>query len=248
MIYRLKDWINNYGILIIGFLNNPTNMIGKTILFFAMHSFAFANNDYNDEKLMHEKKKVTKKDYAIPFIISIIFSMILGEKIFLITALYLILFWSYNSPPLRLKKIPFLDLIINVLCLGLLTYLLANPNPQKREIINFLTIIMYMFYSELLHQLSDFSHDKKNKINSIPQVLTKKGTIIVIKIILKIHIISIILLSLKNKQPYYLLLIIPLLVREKKIKSTNYKFLRKNFWGIQEGILLLMLNIYLIPL
>lgn len=240
-IYRIKDWWKIVGLTLISNLGNELlEILGSLAISSLLLAFAFAINEYYDKKLY---KKQNLMIPVLPLLTAT--PLIMTQNLFVIVTCFsfVLLFYFYSSPPLRLKRVPFLDFGINAVGLGILPYLI-NPAAKFVSIDYFIIINMffYMSYSELLHQLAHFEEDKKERVKSIPQVVGIKNTKKAVTIILFISLILNTMFSLFI--PYFIFITALLIMRAFRFSRSHHKtsWLRTNSYGFGEGILSLVIK------
>jgi 4-hydroxybenzoate polyprenyltransferase len=273
--YRVKDWIKNLGIILIGILasENLNVNIQKGTIALLLSSFllayVFSLNNYFDWKLGRERNyiselKIKKRNKLALILLPLFLSLFLVLIFFIyeirmVTAflLFSVLYTFYSLPP-RLKKSWKYSLFINAFCLGPLLlwigYFSQTNNIHKTFFIFSFIYFSYLLTSEVIHQISHIKRDKIAKIESFPIVFgIKKGVKLAQLIQFIVIVFSIILMLLKQK-----LLLIPLamiafsLLRILKIrKINNYRIaykLREKMCGTHEGVFyfsILLLNFFL---
>lgn len=113
------------------------------------------------------------------FIMSLVLSLSVGIKFFLIALIYQIIAWMYSAYPFRLKRFPFIATFTSSLAITLwflAGFILLSDKQQISEIppkIIFLLLIAFTF-SLPIKDLKDIEGDRKNKIWTIPVILGEK--------------------------------------------------------------------------
>lgn len=155
--YRVTDWIHYLGFYLVGFFSNsgyltnnsfPIGLLTCSLLL----SYGFCFNHIFESK---EKRKVILQS-LIPLLILFPFLRFSPLLPNLIVALFLLLVTIYSLPSVGLKKIPFVNLLVNTLGFGLLHLFGAvlASNKLGLDAIIFLTILcLFQSASELIHQL-----------------------------------------------------------------------------------------------
>lgn len=197
---RLKEYLPQlFLIFILIFLISPQNLLSyKTAIIFLANlfltSFAYAINDVEDaEDDYHDLRKRKRniisngtigKKYGYLISFSLLFTglillLLLNKLVFLVGLFLSFDSFLYSWKKLRLKSIPFLDLISHALCLGTLQFLTTYLafRSLNWQIIPFLTVIIpFSFSTQILQELRDFKVDRKTKINNTAQLMGKKNS------------------------------------------------------------------------
>jgi 4-hydroxybenzoate polyprenyltransferase len=269
--YRVKDWIKNLGITLIGILisgNLSINILKGFIallLSFFLLAYTFSLNNYCDWSFGRERNYMSKlKTKKRNKLILIVFPLIISLFIVLIFFIYeimmvfsffffVILYTFYSFPP-RLKKNWKFSLFINAFCLGPLLlfigYFSQASSPNWGLFVFSFIYFSYLLTSEILHQISHIRKDKRANINSFPILFgIKKSTQLIQLIQFTVIGFSVTLMIVSQK-----ILIIPLamiifsifrIFQVRKIK--NYKdadYLRNKMCGIYEGVFYLFIFVF----
>ena len=250
--YRLPDWIKNLGIVLVALTINATQAQHLAVLPFAafLFAYAFSINDYYDAKLSGETNYLHDKLggetlllCVAPAIVATIMSFLFGITVVLTSLIFLFSMWAYSCPPVRAKRIPFIDLLLNVICFGVIPYTVVltclGISFDTRNTILLVLFSLYVAYSEVIHQLSDLPEDIKAGIGSIPQLIGKRASyllsmlFVVMPLALSVPYLYIDLAS------YSFLIItvgfsaIRLMVL---LRHADYRWLRDNSFGSFEGL------------
>jgi len=266
--YRVKDWIKNLGIVLLGILvaKNLEIDILKGIIAFLLSSFllayAFSLNDYSDwlfgkERNYMSQLKTKKRNKLIlivfPLIISLFISLIFfAHEVMIIISffLFVILYTFYSYPP-RWKKNWKFSLFINAFCLGTLLlfigYFSQSSNPNWWLFMFSFIYFSYLLSSEVLHQISHIRRDKKANIKSFPIIFGIKGSVQLIELIQFIVIVFSISGMIASQKLFPILLVTTIfsvfrIFRVKRIKThKDANYLRNKMGGIYEGIFYLLI-------
>jgi len=159
------------------------------------------NNAYDSDvdKYSRIKKKynlvsmglITKKDSIIFGILMAIFVLFLAFRInivsFLIVLSIIIMGFFYSCPPIRLKKIPILELIIHGIFYGSLLVFLGAAYNNIYNLETF-TLAFIFFFISIILQLSnhyvDYESDKRGNVMTTAIFLGKKQTIKLMRVLL----------------------------------------------------------------
>jgi 4-hydroxybenzoate polyprenyltransferase len=266
--YRVKDWIKNPGITLLGILisENLNINILKGFIALLLSSFllayAFSLNNYCDWNFSKERNYIsrlkTKKRnklilVSIPLIISFLVVLIffLYEIMMIISFLLFVILYTFYSFPPRLKKNWKFSLFINAFCLGMLLlfigYFSQTSNPKWGLFVFSFIYFSYLLTSEILHQISHIRKDKRAKIKSFPVLFGIRKSIQLIQLVQFIVVGffgTLITVSQKILLLPSIVIIFSILriFRVKKIKHHNDAYrLRNKLYGIHEGIFYLFL-------
>ena len=211
--YRVRDWIKNLGFLFISLTIGVSP--SEILLLFCLgivqgiflFSFLFSFNDFGDHIVNNEKnfigylmdnailsKNIILFLYSLPLILStipLIFNTSMNYLIFY--GLFIIISIAYSAPRIRLRDLPIIDIICNVLIFTsafFLSYFFVNPNLVLKTYFFLLWVSLYVFSHEILHQISDFEKDRKSGRNSTIIRLGKKKSISFFKFTISISLMS----------------------------------------------------------
>jgi 4-hydroxybenzoate polyprenyltransferase len=221
-------------------------------------AYSFVINDYFDHIIFKEKnylknivKSLGKKKTLFLSILPLagIFVFFAFFSSFLPTALLgtIIIFYTlYSVPPFQLKRNYIFSLVINSLSIGVLPFLFVlsfyGIYPEQALAFSILFFI-YIFFHEIIHQISHFKNDKRNGIKSLPAVYGLKSSILVAKTSLITSVLVGTFFILINPSSNFIFIITVLfslyrLLRLSKLPLDYQRFslLRNRFYGIQEGI------------
>lgn len=178
--YRFDVWIRNLGIPLVGVLslsNIPNSWIVLVPLLqlFLLQSYSFSMNSYEDCRFRKEKNYIGELLKAgfnekIIIFLCIVPLLLLALSIiyyggnFLLPIAYIVLFFLYDSPHVRLKKNWILSIIINSVCLAVILYLYSymffSSTFTVLAITFSLVFFFYMAFHEMIHQMA---HSKIEK-------------------------------------------------------------------------------------
>ncbi len=144
------------------------------------------------------------------FVLSLIFAAAVSMYAFFFIALFILVYFLYSMPPLRLKRVPFFSKVLialNTLFMTMLGFL----STSRLTILDFPfglgcgMVIMYTFAAQLI-DLKDYEGDKRAGIQTLPVLLGLSTARLVIGSILVLAYMSVYLLLPDT------LLILPLVV------------------------------------
>lgn len=208
--YRLEFSVRNLGIgliavfsvLVKGYIPSAS-LAGLSILHILlvqMHSFSM--NHYFDWKVWDEDNYVAKlieEGFSekkvlfltiLPLILLSLTILLFPSKYIWLLVLYIILFFLYQAPGLRLKNHYLSSIILNALCLGWVLYAypyLFLTGSLDLIFITFSVIFFfYMSFHEVIHQVA---HLERDDIYSLPEASSIETTRIVAAAFLLIPII-----------------------------------------------------------
>jgi len=250
---RIRLYLFNlFSIFVLIFLISPNNLFSyKAIIIFLANLFltifAYTINDVEDsDDDYHDIKKrkrnpiangdlSKKQGYIISFLIfftGLSLLLLLNYLVFLFGLFFGLIVFLYSWKPIRLKSIPFLDVISHVILLGVfqffLTYITFKPLDFK--MFPFLLIVApFPFAAEIFHELVDFEIDKKTKIKNTVQKFGKFNPtkmIIVLTIIITLGFVSLSYIGYLSRSMILFTPIVFLIVKwylEDMWKNFNYK-------------------------
>jgi 4-hydroxybenzoate polyprenyltransferase len=178
------------------FFISPDNLFSSlTIIVFLANllltSFGYAINDIEDAEddyydLIKRKRNpianndLNKRKSYLFSLILMIGGLFLLYKInllvFSLGIIFALVGFLYSWKPIRLKSVPFLDLISHVIFLGLIQFLITYLSFRSLDssIIPFLMIIIpFSMINELYGEILDYNIDKNTNINNTIQRLQK---------------------------------------------------------------------------
>jgi 4-hydroxybenzoate polyprenyltransferase len=204
VVYHLALLISGIGIALFFteayLLFNFFNILALLIMFLIIIFIWFSSviiNDYFDENIDKISNKnrplitniINKKTYLqlaiFLIIISLILSILINPSITILICFYYVLTLIYNTPPLRLKKIPIIATFISALAslvIIFIGYILIVP---ENNLTNFPSNIIYFTLISLtlsfpLKDLKDIQGDKLNKIYTLPVIFGEKKSRLII--------------------------------------------------------------------
>ncbi|UCE29281.1 MAG: UbiA family prenyltransferase [Candidatus Bathyarchaeota archaeon] len=174
------------------FLISPQSLFSfrTAVVFFAnlfMTAFVYAFNDVEDaadDYVSLEKRRRNPiangelsrtQGYLISFLLLLIgffLLSIISPSVFFFGLILALVGFFYSWKPVRLKSVPFVDLISHVICLGALQFFIAYLafRPLDLFVIPFLMMILPpSLMVEILFELRDFSVDRKSNITNTIQ-------------------------------------------------------------------------------
>ncbi len=233
-------------------------VINLLISIFCAWFYSVFINDIEDKKIdeiTNKERPLIKKIFSeneyldialIPMGMSLLTSIIVGPKFFLIMCVYLLITWIYSCKPMRLKRFVIISSIVSSAASLLFLFMgfIVISNGQSLE--NFpwkIALFLFVVYTLLIpmKDLKDIEGDKKNSVTTIPTLLGEEnarfffGATIFIS-----YLMSIIVLNEKNLWPVAIFFgaINYWILNNKKIKIKNL-----NWWVLSiifiYGILLL---------
>lgn len=270
--YRINDWVKSIGFCILGLTATKFLQIINPFLFFIgilqscfLFSFLFSLNDFFDYIIHKEKnfigkiidKSILSKNFVLllcflPLLPSITILYLNSSESYLITLLlFIILSISYSLPKIRLRDIPIIDVICNVLFFSLIflqSYFFVNDIIIPKVYFLLFWIVLYSFSHEILHQISHFEMDKRSGRTSTTILLGKKESIVLFKYSLLLPVLGILFYFLFHGFEVFVgVMILFALMRFfyvlKLNEKSDFKKLRNKLGGILEGGLYLILNI-----
>lgn len=200
-LYRLtranEYYGNNIALTILGTILNPKlSPIDFIVLFFAnllLTMFAFAINDIEDaEDDAKDPAKVGRNPISAKILtkpVSYVFTFLIGVLPLILLLPYgiyslslgvltLVLGFLYSYKQIRLKSMPFLDLISHGLFLGTLELIIVltayNNTPSLISIIIALSIFTLSVIGDLGNEIRDFEVDRKTNIKNTASYINVK--------------------------------------------------------------------------
>jgi len=250
--YRVRDWIKNLGIPLIGmFLASPFNLsfILPLVQFSLAYSFAFSINDTFD---LNKRKKLYLLVSLIPLFILFPMLQFNSTLSLLFILLFVFLFFLYSVPVMQLKRHFIFSIPINSLCIGAFTFLgsyfFFSATIHFKEIIlsTFFTCLIAIY--EIIHQISHMRNDKKSNLLSLPVVIGIRNsmkTAIAIQIfVLLVSIFSLIVNFWSNLIFVGSIMFSFLRIRRLQSWRQNISKLRDRIFGLEEGIFYLLFSIF----
>lgn len=202
-IYRVKDWVHFLGLPLLGYFKfdekDPERLILILIISAFYLAFAAVLNNWYDRYLdiSQTLKNPFSKDMdsfsfynlnaiiIIPLILSLIFAIISSFLCCLITLIGIIFAYTYSAPPARLKSIPIVGTLSNILVFIPLLYIgpvsLQTHFTETSYLALFCSFIVLIM--QLFHEIEDQEDDIKGKINTIPVIYGKKVALFVNQIL-----------------------------------------------------------------
>jgi 4-hydroxybenzoate polyprenyltransferase len=165
-------------------------------------------NDYYDleiDKISNKNRPLIQKTISMKenweyawffFFVSLLGASLLGPIFFLIILVYHLLTWVYSSYPFRLKRfigvsnilIAFSSLIF--LIIGFLIFSNLQTLDKFPWTVYWFLFLAYFLITPL-KDLKDLEGDKKNKITTLPTLIGKKNT----RLLISVFLLSLYLLS-----------------------------------------------------
>jgi len=246
--YRVRDWIKNLGIPLVGILSTRLDLFSiffSLILSSLCLAYAFSINNFYDMKNIRNKKGFLILS-IIPLIISFIISFFFSMEMLLFTLGFTILYTLYSMNPIRLKKHWIFSLTINTFCLGVLLLLIGLYSVSNTlSLISFTFLMIYSSFiltSEIIHQIAHVEEDKKERINSFPIAFGIKNSLKLVKFIQLLLLVFLLFVIFSNPKINFIFFptIIFCFLRFVKINSlnlndVNFSKLRTKMYGLQEG-------------
>ena len=188
--FRVKDWIHYLGYtLLSSILSNNLNIFNFFLTTFLL-SYSYSINGYYD-------KKMEKKYFIIPLLLSILMFLFVSPFSISISLLLLLLPSLYSWPKVWLEGRPILSTISNSIGFTLLFIL---PFQSIREVLRYWSLILLIFIlntvAQLIHEIVDFKKDKKiNKITTTVKFGIQTSIILIKSFLLIIILISFLLMK-----------------------------------------------------
>lgn len=262
--YRVKDWIKNLGVPIIGFLITSQINTNLFLIIFATSlilSYAYSINNLFDFLIDGEKnyiyylskKKISKRKLMLlcflPFLLFFLiyfylptWSSILGFFCFLLSSLY-------SFPKVRLKNYWLPSLLVNSLGLGILLFLFGfffgNTKITVDSIIFMVIFFLHVLSLDIIHKIAHRKMDKKFGIKTFPQIFGIRKSLQCI-IYLQLIVILVCLLTFLYRPLKYSIFLGSILFSSLKIRrilkclrnpyKIDYNALRNKMYGMWEGI------------
>jgi 4-hydroxybenzoate polyprenyltransferase len=225
---RFPQMIFNWGLLLMGIVlgvyywpNNLTSdffswLVLINLFFTILFSWLFSViindiEDYEIDKISNKNRPLVlglvKKggylNYGLVFLfLSLLFSLIINSKIFLLNILYLLITLIYSKYPFKLKRVPWVAGIVSSfasLLIFLIGYILISPE-QTIELFPW-RVVLFLFgvYALVLpiKDLKDIQSDKKNNVLTVANLLGEKwariyfGTIVFLAYVLSVFVLSV---------------------------------------------------------
>jgi len=225
---RFPQMIFNWGLLVFGILigiyywpNNLTTdffswLVLINLFFVILFSWLFSViindiEDYEIDKISNNKRPlilglIKKEDYLIYGFIflfmSLLFSVTINNKIFLLNLLYLLITLVYSKYPFKLKRIPWVAGIVSSLAsllIFLIGYILISPEQSIESFPWRVILFLFGVYALILpiKDLKDIQGDKKNNVLTVANLLGERwarvyfGVVVFLIYILSVFILDI---------------------------------------------------------
>ena len=188
--FRIYDWLHVLGLPFLGLVYSQANNHDSQFLFlpvmlvfiisslYIAHGYAFnevmdtmieaGNSDYFFKK----KKSISFKTALflsyLPLIINLILAIFFLRNVLILVIAGGIISYLYSSMPLRLKSVPFLDLITNAAgfsILFLIGYCSLKPQDKGSWMITALFFLLFIPL-QLVHEIVHLDKDKQGKIET----------------------------------------------------------------------------------
>jgi 4-hydroxybenzoate polyprenyltransferase len=227
---RLPQMIFNWGLLLAGILvgtyywsNNLTTdffswLVLINLFFVILFSWLFSVvvndiEDYKIDKISNNKrplilgliKKEGYLNYGLIFLfLSLLFSITINNKIFLLNLLYLLITLVYSKYPFKLKRIPWVAGIISSLAsllIFLVGYILISPEQGVKLFPWRIGLFLFGVYALVLpiKDLKDIQSDKKNAVLTVANLLEERWARIYFGIVVfLVYISSVFVLGINN--------------------------------------------------
>lgn len=184
-------------------------ILNLIIIVFASWFFSVFINDYYDlgvDKISNKNRPLTQKTISIKenwdygwffFFVSLMGASLIGPIFFLIILVYHLLTWVYSSYPFRLKRfigisnllIAFSSLIF--LIIGFLVFSDSQTLAKFPWTVYWFLFLAY-FLIIPLKDLKDLEGDKKNQITTLPTLIGKEKTRLLVSVfLLSLYLISV---------------------------------------------------------
>lgn len=196
-IYRVKDWVHFLGLPLLGYFKfneeNPKRLLFILISSAFYLAFAAVLNNWYDRHLdiNQSLKNPFSKNFdrfnfynirtviILPLVLTLIFAYLSSTIVFLIMLIGIFFSYSYSSPPFRLKSIPVVGTLSNILVFIPLLYIgpvsIENHYSEMFYLAVFCSFVVIIM--QLFHEIEDMEDDQKGKIYTIPVIFGKKEAI-----------------------------------------------------------------------
>lgn len=197
---RVKAYLLTlFSIIALISLISPQDLLSvKTVVvFFAnlfLTAFIYAFNDVEDAvddyHILEKRKRnpIANGDlsktggYLISFFLlslGMLLLSLVGPMVFFFGSVLAVVGFLYSWKPVRLKSMPFVDLVSHVLCLGVLQFFITYLTFRSIDflIIPFLMIILpFSLMVQVLYELRDFEVDRRTNVTNTIQRLGRFDT------------------------------------------------------------------------
>jgi len=266
--YRVRDWIKSLGFSILGlslFVINPFLLFLGLIQACFLFSFLFSFNDFGDYIVHEEKnfignlirKSSLSKEVILLFTLLPVFLSTIplflnfSVKYLIFYLLFIILSISYSVPMIRLRDIPYVDVICNTTFFFLIfiqSYFFLNTEFNVKVFFFLFWAAFHSFSHEIIHQISHFLKDKKSGRISTVILIGRRRSIFLLKFIFLIPIMFGVLMFLlfSGLRAFAGIMILFNFIRLFYIRKinmkSNFEKLRNRLWGSFEGGLYFIFN------
>jgi len=164
-----------------------------------------ARNYFCDEKYRKNSLFIGSTIF-LPFVVCLLFSLLLGLELLLISLGVLFLGYFYSSPPLRFKEVPIMDILSHGIYVGAYFFLIgAAALVPLIDLINEPLFLILLFFSlvdgawlQIISQLLDYPVDLKGSQRTTSVWLGKQRSLYLMKAIIICLLFSLPLFLLFN--------------------------------------------------
>jgi 4-hydroxybenzoate polyprenyltransferase len=173
--YRIKEWIYFLGLPLLGYFlqeNMTSYHLAKVLIVaFLLLSYAFSLNDFFDKRLNENKIIIP----LIPLCLLIFCLFYFNHIKIIMILLFLLISTTYSLPKIRLKSVPFICTLWNVVGFSLL-FLLGINIISREAIILIFVFLFLLFVAQLMHELAHQTEDRNAHIKTTALFLGEEKT------------------------------------------------------------------------
>lgn len=226
-LFRIDDWLHVLGIPLLGLVYASEKVFSFRLILLSIvvsslylaHGYAinevFDTLDPDDrprrDAVLKDRPRFTHALLVafIPFLFNLLFASLLSVQTVTIVIIGMLLSYLYSGYPMRLKKIPVIELFCNAagFCLlFLIGYSAVRPLTLDAIEIGILFLILFIPL-QLIHELAHFENDKEHKVYTTVAKYGIKKSVYFIICSLPLLAIWSICICLQAKLPFYLFLL-----------------------------------------
>ncbi|HDD04985.1 MAG TPA: hypothetical protein ENF51_00650 [Candidatus Aenigmarchaeota archaeon] len=251
--YRVRSWIKNLGIVLLGFLSSDGSLPDLFLSFLNtsfLMAFVASLNDFYDSRSgeknfvgefveEHGERKALFLVYCPLIGVMLLHLLRPSPNLLLVSIAFAFLYYVYSAPP-RLRNWWYFSLPINVVCLGPLTFFQGfYPGSGEMNYVSIgvvLSLSIYIALSETIHQMSHEKKDREMKVRSLPNVFGLRASKNLAKFFCGLGIVINVLFSFAHI--LFLCASVVWVLRFVKVSSArNYGKLREEISFVPDGIL-----------